>query len=75
MSKASSFRSTTAPFNWIDNERVNPADTSKVFDNLEPRSGNLLAKVPISQKADVDLAVQSAKTAFKSWSQVLFILL
>ena len=60
------------PYNWIDNKRVEPVDAGKVgkIENLEPRSGKLLASVPNSGKDEVDRAVQSAKKAFASWSKL-----
>ena len=66
------FKSVTGPFNWINNQRVSPKDvtTSSVTSNVEPRSGKLLAEVPISGPKDVDTAVKAAKTAFQSWSKV-----
>ena len=67
---SSTFRSLQGPFNWIDNERVQPVDSPGTFRDLEPRSGKLLAEIPSSGKKDVDIAVQSSKEAFKSWSKV-----
>ena len=67
---SSSFRSLQGPFNWINNERVQPVDSPGTFRDLEPRSGKLLAEIPSSGKKDVDIAVQSSKEAFKSWSKV-----
>ena len=57
-------------FYRVNNARVQPADSSGNFQDLEPRSGKLLAEVPISGTKDVDQAVQAAKIAFKSWSKV-----
>ena len=64
------FKSTSGPFNWINNQRVNPIAAKGSIKNLEPRSGKLLANVPISDQADVDRAVKAAKSAYQSWSQV-----
>ena len=69
---SSSFRSLQGPYNWIDNERVQPVDSVGTFKNLEPRSGKLLAEIPSSGSKEVDRAVKSANEAFKSWSQVLY---
>ena len=67
---SSSFKSLQGPYNWIDNERVQPVDSVGTFKNLEPRSGKLLAEIPSSGPKEVDRAVKSANEAFKSWSQV-----
>ena len=68
---STTFRSVSGPYNWINNQRVSPVDTSAgVINDIEPRSGKLLAKVPVSGTSDVDTAVQAAKKAFQSWSKV-----
>ena len=68
---STNFRSVSGPYNWINNQRVTPVDTSAgVIKNIEPRSGKLLAEVPVSGTGDVDTAVKAAKTAFQSWSKV-----
>jgi hypothetical protein len=68
---STTFRSVSGPYNWINNQRVSPVDTSAgVINDIEPRSGKLLAKVPVSGTNDVDTAVQAAKKAFQSWSKV-----
>ena len=68
---STALRSVKGPFNWVNNERVEPVDTSSgVINDIEPRSGKVLAQVPISGKKDVDIAVQAAKKAFRSWSKV-----
>ena len=69
---SSTFKSLQGPYNWIDNERVQPVDSVGTFKNLEPRSGKLLAEIPSSGPKEVDRAVKSANEAFKSWSQVLY---
>ena len=60
------------PFNFINNQRVNPIDSAGTFDNLEPRSGKLLAPIPISGAKEIDRAVNAASSAFKIWSQVIY---
>jgi acyl-CoA reductase-like NAD-dependent aldehyde dehydrogenase len=57
--------------NWIDNKQV--AVTSSLataaFSQVRaPHTGELIAQVPTSTAADVDLAVQSAHKAFTAWS-------
>lgn len=48
------------------------AASGNTFDTLNPATGEVLAKVPAAGAADVDLAVQSARTAFDggSWSEL-----
>jgi hypothetical protein len=72
MSAAASSRFTVqGPYNWINNARVEPIDKLGNIQDLEPRSGKLLANVTSSGKEEVNRAVQAAKIAFKSWSQVI----
>merc|ERR1719264_1302489 len=56
------------PFNWINGRRVEPCDDIGTFDNVEPRSGKVLAKVPSSGPKEVSRAVDAARAAFKEWS-------
>ena len=37
--------------------------------SFEPKTGRLYAKIPITQEADVEVAVHHAKLAFPSWSK------
>ena len=67
---SSSFKCVQGPYNWVNNQRVEPIEASGIIKNLEPRSGKLLAQVPISGTSEVDRVVQTAKKAFKSWSKV-----
>ncbi|MBD1382488.1 CoA-acylating methylmalonate-semialdehyde dehydrogenase [Metabacillus arenae] len=52
--------------NYIDGEWVDARGT-ETLEVPNPATGELLARVPISSKEDVDLAVSAAKTAFKAW--------
>ncbi|MBS4207925.1 CoA-acylating methylmalonate-semialdehyde dehydrogenase [Bacillus sp. FJAT-50079] len=52
--------------NYINGEWVNALGTETV-DVPNPATGETLANVPISSKEDVNLAVQAAKEAFKTW--------
>ena len=63
------------PFNWVSGIRCNPVNekSGNAFDNVEPRTGNVLAKVPVSGKAEVNRAVKAAKEAFKEWEKVRLI--
>lgn len=55
--------------NYIDGEWVD-AKTDQFQPVPNPATGEEIAQVPISTKADVEWAVQVAKDAYKSWSQV-----
>ncbi|WP_377890486.1 CoA-acylating methylmalonate-semialdehyde dehydrogenase [Alkalihalobacillus sp. R86527] len=55
--------------NYIDGEWVD-AKTDQYQSVPNPATGEEIAQVPISTKADVELAVQVAKEAYESWSQV-----
>ncbi|KAJ7540109.1 hypothetical protein O6H91_10G001800 [Diphasiastrum complanatum] len=48
---------------FIDGQFVD-ALSGKTFDTLDPRNGELIAKVAEADKEDVDLAVQAARKAF-----------
>ncbi|CRK83161.1 CoA-acylating methylmalonate-semialdehyde dehydrogenase [Neobacillus massiliamazoniensis] len=55
--------------NFINGEWVN-STSEQTLDVPNPATNELLAKVPVSTKEDVDLAVSAAKEAFKKWSKV-----
>jgi malonate-semialdehyde dehydrogenase (acetylating) / methylmalonate-semialdehyde dehydrogenase len=50
--------------NWVD------ANSNKTLDVPNPATNELLTKVPVSTKEDVDAAVKAAKNAFKTWKNV-----
>lgn len=52
--------------NYINGEWVD-AQSTEALDVPNPATGEVLARVPISTKADVDLAVSAANEAFKTW--------
>ena len=54
---------TSGPFNWINNKRVE-SSLPETFEDVEPRTGKVLAKVPVSGQAELDQAVHAAKAAF-----------
>jgi len=60
---------TSGPFNWINNKRVE-SSLPETFEDVEPRTGKVLAKVPVSGQAELDQAVLAAKAAFPAWSQM-----
>jgi len=56
------------PFNWINGQRTAPEQPEGEFDNIEPRTGKVMCRVPISGKEEVDRAVKAAREAFPAWS-------
>src|SRR5215212_570933 len=49
---------------WIE------GSTGKTFESRNPATGELLGELTISDKGDVDKAVEAATKAFKSWRLV-----
>lgn len=43
--------------------------SSQHLDTVNPKTGGVFAKVPISSAGEVDEALQGATTAFKTWSK------
>ena len=54
--------------NYINGELVAPV-SNQYLDNINPATGKVYSKVPSSMRSDVDIAVESAKRAFTSWSK------
>lgn len=54
--------------NYINGEFVNPIQKNWI-DNFNPSNGEIYGQLPNSYKEDVENAYQSAKSAFKQWSQ------
>lgn len=52
--------------NYINNEWVKPNVTGYV-DVINPATGKVIARTPLSTKADVDAAAKAASEAFPSW--------
>jgi len=52
--------------NMIDGKFVAPVD-GKREDVINPATGHVIAKAPLSSKGDVDAAVKAAKRAFETW--------
>lgn len=48
---------------WIDSE------SGLVGDVMNPATGEIIARVPLSSSEDVEAAVSAAQTAFESWSR------
>ncbi|KAJ5494506.1 hypothetical protein N7463_010593 [Penicillium fimorum] len=57
--------------NFIDNKFLDRTHTSEWIDSLDPRSGNVSVKVPLSPPNVVDYAVNVAARAFRAWSKTL----
>lgn len=53
--------------NYINGKLMEPS-SQRYFDNFQPSTGKVYSQIPDSDEADVDLAYQAAKNAFKSWS-------
>ena len=56
--------------NFIDGKYVEPIG-NKFFDNYNPSTGKVYSLISDSSKEDVDIAIESAKIAFKSWGKTL----
>ena len=46
------------------------SDSRKYFKSINPATGEVIASISEANKNDVDLAVASARKAFKSWSKI-----
>ncbi len=53
--------------NYINGELVTPK-SGQYLNNYEPATGEIYAKIPDSDEADVEAAVRAAKAAFPEWS-------
>lgn len=54
--------------NYI-NGKLQNTSSKRTLDVISPLDGNLLSKVPMSSKQDLDNAVKSAQAAFPKWSK------
>ena len=54
--------------NFINGKYKNPISIEWI-DNYCPANGEVYGQIPNSSKADIEKSYQSAKTAFKQWSQ------
>jgi betaine-aldehyde dehydrogenase len=54
--------------NFINGKKVS-ATSDKVQDLINPATGEVFAKAPVSNAADVDKAMQAAATAFEVWKE------
>ena len=54
--------------NFVNGKKVS-ATSDKVQDLINPATGEVFAKVPVSNSADVDKAMKSAASAFEMWKE------
>ena len=57
--------------NFINSEYVNPVD-DKWIENVNPSNGEVYGKIPRSNQADLNNAIESSEKAFKEWSNSSF---
>ena len=55
--------------NYIDGKLV-PSQSGKYIDNSSPVDGQVYSQIPDSDATDIDMAVSTAKVAFKTWSKL-----
>lgn len=55
--------------NFINGEFVD-SKSKKLFDIINPSTGEVISQVPDSMTEEFNTAVDSAKTAFKTWKDV-----
>ncbi len=65
--KAEALKTIRRVGNWIDG-KVTASDSNRFADVFESATGERCAEVVMSNEADVDAAVTSAKAAFATWS-------
>ncbi|XP_054836109.1 4-trimethylaminobutyraldehyde dehydrogenase-like [Eublepharis macularius] len=58
-----------APLNYRDGARVQPVDGNHSEEVYEPATGRIIGNFLCSGEKEVNLAVQSARAAYKIWSQ------
>ena len=46
------------------------ATSNETFDNINPATGEVISRVQVASKADVDSAVESAREGFAAWSRM-----
>jgi betaine-aldehyde dehydrogenase len=59
---------TTDLTNFINGEKVSAAE-GRTMDLVDPTTGDVFAKAPVSGQADIDAAFQSSARAFEEWGQ------
>ncbi len=53
--------------NYINGKLINP-QSNQFIDNIDPSRGVVYSQIPDSDKADIDLAIEAAESAFPLWS-------
>src|SRR5688572_13410556 len=56
--------------NYIGGHWIEASTTGRTLPVTNPATGELIARVPLSDKADVDRAVSVAQNAYESWREV-----
>ncbi|MBV8988629.1 MAG: aldehyde dehydrogenase family protein, partial [Solirubrobacterales bacterium] len=56
--------------NYVEGRWTPPAAATDVLDVVNPATGEVLARVPLSGPADLDAAVQAAREALPAWRAV-----
>jgi betaine-aldehyde dehydrogenase len=46
------------------------ATSNETFDNINPATGEVISRIQVASKADVDRAVESARDGFRVWSRM-----
>jgi betaine-aldehyde dehydrogenase len=54
--------------NFINGKSV-PSSSDKTQDLINPSTGQVFAKAPVSNAADIDKAMKSAESAFEIWKE------
>lgn len=57
-------------YNFVDGRKKSPVDSNCVVEVRNPATGEVLCNPDVSGPKEVDLAVQSSKQSFSSWSIV-----
>ena len=50
--------------------RLVDATSNETFDNINPATGEVISRVQVASKSDVDSAVESAREGFAAWSRM-----
>src|SRR5262249_28278037 len=50
--------------------RLVDATSNETFDNINPATGEVISRIQVASKADVDHAVESAREGFSAWSRM-----
>src|SRR5687768_15838178 len=56
--------------NYIGGHWIEASTSGRTLPVTNPATGELIARVPLSDKADVDRAVSVAQNAFEAWREV-----